>query len=349
MSKKRKMKTAAPTGGPSPGPVGADPYTVAPMSPIFRQRIPIKPGDVIVVESVSKWYGQVIGLSDITLKIRKGVTGLLGPNGAGKSTLLKCITGQIEPMKGMVTVDGMAVWGNPRIWDRMGYCPEQDAFWEWMSGRKFIHTLARMSGMSSSVAAEKTQQMLELVDMTDAADRRIGGYSRGMRQRIKIAQTLVHDPEILIYDEPLSGTDPLGRLAIIDIIHELESQGKTILVSSHVLSEVERLTDNILLINRGRLLAEGRVEDLRKLIDKHPHKIFIGTEQVEKLASRLAGEKWVWSVKKQGSPSAVLVETHKAEEFYSKIPGVLVEEGISVREMNTQDDTLDAVFSYLVK
>lgn len=304
---------------------------------------------LIRVDNVSKWYGQVIGLSDVSLGVGKGVTGLLGPNGAGKSTLLKVVTGQIEPTKGKATVAGMEVWGNHRLWRRMGYVPEQDAFWEWMSGRRFIESLARMSGMDRKRARERTGAVLELVDMVKAADRPISGYSRGMRQRVKIAQSLVHDPDVLIYDEPLSGTDPLGRIAIMDIIHRLEREGKTVLVSSHVLAEVERITDNILLINRGRLLAEGRINDIRNLIDKHPHKIIIITEQVEALAGRLAREKYVWSVKKQSRPRAVLVETHKPDRFYSSIASVLVEEGVSVRQMSSQDDNLDAVFRYLVQ
>ena len=203
---------------------------------------------IVEFDGASKWYGNVIGLNKLTLHIPAGVTGLLGPNGAGKSTLLQLATGQLRPSQGTVRVLGQSVWNNPALNRRIGLCPEQDAFYEWMTGWSFIHTCARLSGMGRSEAREATQRAFETVRLTDAMHRAVRGYSKGMRQRTKIAQALVHDPEVLFLDEPLTGTDPVARRELMDIISFLASEGKSVLVSSHVLHEVQSLTPNILLL-----------------------------------------------------------------------------------------------------
>src|SRR5581483_6672679 len=193
----------------------------------------------------SKWYGNVIGLNNLTLRIPSGVTGLLGPNGAGKSTLLQLATGQLYPSQGAVRVLEQTVWNNPGLNRSIGLCPEQDAFYEWMTGFEFLHTCARLSGLARIEARDATQRSLELVGMTENMNRAIRGYSKGMRQRTKLAQAFVHDPEVLFLDEPLTGTDPVARRELIDIIQHLGAQGKSVLVSSHVLHEVQALTPGI--------------------------------------------------------------------------------------------------------
>lgn len=310
--------------------------------------IKTRPKNIISLASVSKWYGQVIGLNDVSLKINSGITGLLGPNGAGKSTMFKLITGQIKPELGEVKVLGMPIWNNHLLWNRMGYCPEYDSFWSDMTGFKFIRYLCQLSGYSSSEAKLKTEAALKLVELLDVSGRKIKGYSKGMRQRLKVAQALVHEPDILILDEPLTGTDPIAKFTLIKLFHNLEAEGKTLVISSHVLEEVERITDNILLINKGRLLAEGKISEIRALIDKFPHNIQIATEQLSKLAKRLIKEDFVLSVTKNQHPLGLMVQTHQPEIFYSEIAQIITEEDVVITQITSTDDNLDAVFRYLV-
>lgn len=312
----------------------------APMPPPVR--------GIIRVENISKWYGQVIGMNDFSLEFDRGITGLLGPNGAGKSTLLKILTGQIKPGLGRAWIKGMRPWNNPRIWDFMGYCPEQEAFWYNLTGFEFVMLLARLQGWPRATAEKAARNAIDIMGMTQHAFRKIGGYSKGMKQRIKLAQCIVHDPEILILDEPLAGTDPLARHHIIKMLHQWEAEGKTIIISSHVLEEVERITNNIVLIHRGRLLAEGRIDQIRDLIDKHPHHIFIKTNDLDKLSCRLIGEEYVLSVRKYEHPPGLMIETQKPNIFYSKIPEIILEEDVEIQGMRSSDDSLDAVFRYLV-
>ena len=224
---------------------------------------------------VSKWYGQVIGLNNLSLRVAPGVTGLLGPNGSGKSTLLQLATGQLRPSQGEVRVLGHRPWNRPGLNRLIGLCPEQDAFFEWMTGREFLTSCALLGGLGRRGSREAAERVLELVKMTEHAGRPIRGYSKGMRQRIKLAQAMVHDPLVLFLDEPLTGTDPVARRELIDVIMELGRSGRTILVSSHVLHEVQALTRQVVLMNQGRLVALGDVRQIRDLIDEHPHRIVL--------------------------------------------------------------------------
>jgi ABC-2 type transport system ATP-binding protein len=307
-----------------------------------------KTRNIISLSHVSKWYGQVIGLNDVTLDIKSGITGLLGPNGAGKSTMFKIITGQIKTELGFVKVFKQPVWNNYTLWEKIGYCPEYDSFYHELTGYKFVNYLCRLSGFTKQEAEVKTQTALDLVGMIDASNRKIKGYSKGMRQRLKVAQALVHDPEILILDEPLTGTDPIAKHTLINLFQKLEADGKTIIISSHVLEEVERITDNILLIHKGRLLAEGKINEIRDLIDKYPHNILIATPDITRLAKRLIKEDFVISVTKQEHPKGLLVQTHQPDKFYSEIPLIITEEDAEISQMTSTDDNLDAVFRYLV-
>jgi len=301
---------------------------------------------VIRFDEVSKWYGPVIGVNKLTLDIPPGITGLLGPNGAGKSTLLQLATGQLKPSQGSVTVLGEEVWGNTALFRRVGLCPEQDAFWEWMTGKEFVTTCAGLAGLSP--AGPAVARAIHFVGMEEHQDRAIKGYSKGMRQRIKLAQALVHDPEVLFLDEPLTGTDPLARRDLMDIILGLAADGKSVVVSSHVLYEVQSLTQYIILLNRGRLVAEGSIRSIRDLIDKHPHKIVLVTDRYRELASRLVGWEDVEAVQVLRDQGGVMVETRQPDAFYARLPG-LVADGTPIREVYSEDDNLEAVFKYLVK
>ena len=242
---------------------------------------------VVEFDGVSKWYGNVIGLNKLTLRVGPGITGLLGPNGAGKSTLLQLATGQLRPSQGAVRVLGHPAWNNPALTRHVGLCPEQDAFYEWMTGLDFVRTCARLTGMGGREASGAAEKALARVGMTEHMGRAIGGYSKGMRQRTKLAQALVHEPRVLFLDEPFSGTDPVARRDLIEVIHGLSAAGRSVLVSSHVLHEVEALTANVVLLHRGRLVAEGNVRQIRDLIARHPHRIVLVCDDYRALAAKL--------------------------------------------------------------
>jgi ABC-2 type transport system ATP-binding protein len=303
---------------------------------------------VIEFEGVSKWYGNVIGLNKLTLHIPAGVTGLLGPNGAGKSTLLQLATGQLRPSQGRVRVLGEQPWNNPGLLPQLGLCPEQDAFYEWMTGWDFVYTCARLTGLSRAEARAGTVRALETVGMTQNMRRAIRGYSKGMRQRTKLAQALVHEPQLLFLDEPFTGTDPIARRDLIEVILGLGADGRSVIVSSHVLYEVEALTPNIILLHRGRLVAEGHVRQLRELIDKHPHRIVLVCDHYRELAARLVTCADVEGVKFLDSESALLVETRQPDAFYARLPELSLQDGTMIREVYSEDDNLEAVFKYLV-
>jgi ABC-2 type transport system ATP-binding protein len=306
----------------------------------------IKP--VIAFHEVSKWYGNVIGINKLTLEIGPGICGLLGPNGAGKSTLLQLATGQLRASQGTVMLFGEPAWNNPAINLRIGLCPEQDALYEWMTGREFIITCARLTGYRQSAARNRADELLESVGLTAHKHRVVRGYSKGMRQRTKLAQALVANPEILFLDEPMTGTDPIARRHLLDIILRLADEGKTIVVSSHVLYEVQSLTQNIVLMNRGRLIAQGHIREIRDLMDKHPHRIVLVTPQCRQLASILMTWPHVDGIHLAPDNRSMTVATRQPDAFYAQLPAKVVEHSWQIDEVYSEDDNLDAVFHYLV-
>ena len=303
----------------------------------------------IGAEKLSKWYGQVIGVNNLTFSIEPGVTGFLGPNGAGKTTLLRLLTGQLRPSTGRVTIGGIRPWNNHRIFAQIGYCPEEDAFWKYLTGREYVNSLLRMHGLSRVKADECTEQAIRTVDMEQEQDRRIGGYSKGMRQRIKLAQAIAHEPEVLFLDEPLNGMDPVGRRRTIDLIKRMGYEGRTVVVSSHILHEVEEMTDTILLINHGRLLAQGNIYEIRRLIDSHPLQVTIQCREIDVLMSKLAEYEDVQSVQFDRQRSRLTVETNRPDEFHRRLPGIILKNDIHVESLWSPDENLEAVFDYLVK
>ena len=309
----------------------------------------VQPTGVLVEAShLSKWYGQVIGLNDVSVIVPPGITGLLGPNGAGKSTFMKLITGQLKPSKGTIRVMGEPIWGNPKLFFRIGFCPEQDAFYDRMTGLEWVTALVRLNGYSETEAAAAANKALDQVDLLPAAGKKIGAYSKGMRQRVKLAQALVHGPELLILDEPLSGMDPIMRRRTIRLIKDWARAGKSIIVSSHILHEIESMTSNILLINQGRILAEGDVHHIRELIDEHPHTVYIKAEQPRALAREFLGHDDVLSLRFEDD--AVVVETGKPDLFYARLTDLAASGALgTIHEVTSPDDNLQAVFKYLVK
>ena len=303
---------------------------------------------IVAADHVSKWYGQVIGLNDVSVEVPPGITGLLGPNGAGKSTFMKLITGQLKPSKGSVKVLGEPIWGNPHLYFEVGFCPEQDSFYERMTGLEWVTALVRLNGLSDKDADAAARRALTTVDLMDAADKKIGAYSKGMRQRVKLAQAIVHDPALLILDEPLSGMDPLARRRTIRMIKDWARAGKSVIVSSHILHEIESMTGNILLINNGRILAEGDVHHIRDLIDEHPHSVSVRAQDPRALAREFLAFADVRSLKFE--EGAVVVETGKPDAFYSKLTELAASGQFgTIDEVTSPDDNLAAVFQYLVK
>ncbi len=309
---------------------------------------PATAAPIVTTDHVSKWYGQVIGLNDVSVTVSQGVTGLLGPNGAGKSTLMKLVTGQLKPSKGQIRVLGDPVWGNPAIYSRVGFCPEQDAFYDRMTGQDWVMGLLTLNGFDQQKCAALAAEAIERVGLTEVAGRKIGGYSKGMRQRIKLAQAVAHDPELLILDEPLAGMDPLARRRTIRFIRDWARDGRSAVVSSHILHEIEAMTSNILLINNGRILAEGNVHRIRELIDEHPHTVHVRSADPRALARQFLAHDDVRSLTFE--EDAVIVETVQPDAFYMRLTAMAASgDGGEIREVTSPDDNLQAVFQYLVK
>ena len=303
---------------------------------------------MIVLDRVSRWYGQVIGLNDVSCVFPPGITALLGPNGAGKSTMMKLITGQLRPSTGTLTVFGEAPFANPHVFRRLGYCPESESSYEDMSGRDFVTMCGFLAGMPGAAIATRVPEVIEMVGMTPNADRKIGGYSKGMRQRIKIAQGIVHDPEVFILDEPLNGLDPVARHEISSLLQSMGDQGKCVVVSSHILYEVEQMTTHIQLLHKGRIQAQGDIYAIRDLIDKHPHRIAISSHQARALAQRLMELPYVLSARLDATEAqSVEIETRSPDRFYSEFPAIALSNHFLIHRYESPDNNLEAVFNYL--
>jgi ABC-2 type transport system ATP-binding protein len=300
----------------------------------------------IEFERASRWYGPVIALNDVSVAVAPGITGLLGPNGAGKSTFLKLAAGQLAPSLGEVRVLGRGAWGAPEIFHRVGLSPDIDAFWEGLTGQQLLVALLRLHGYDEPECRRRAQAALDLVALADARDRRIGGYSKGMRQRLRVAQALAHEPDVLLLDEPLTGMDPVNRRHVIELVRRLGREGRCVLVSSHVLHEVEAMTRRVLLIHNGRILAEGDVGEIRDLLDEHPHTIALRAREPRRLAAALVGAPHVLSVTFGADGEWLTVQTERPDELYAFVQEPAAACG--VREMYATDDDLESVFRYLV-
>jgi len=305
----------------------------------------------ISADRVGKWFGEVIAVNNCTLSVGTGVVGLLGANGAGKSTLFKMLAGQIEPSHGSVRVFGKKLREDVGWYRRVGFCPESDALPDWMTGREFLSLMLRLMGFDKTEVNKRVDYWLDRFDLTDAEGRRLGGYSKGMRQKIKLAQALAHDPDVIFLDEPLNGMDPVSRKQSIDLVRELGDAGRTVLVSSHILPEVESMTHQIILIDRGKVLAEGSVTEIRDKIPEHPTTVALVSKDCRRLAGFLIGREHVVGVDVENLPDGdrVIVRTDHALAFYRALPGWILENELTVDEILTLDDSLEAVFQYLTE
>ena len=303
---------------------------------------------LLLFEQVSKWYGPVLAMNQVTLELRGGITGLVGSNGAGKSTLIRLATGQTRPTVGRVAIRGVDAWR----WQArflVGYCPDHDAFYEDMTGREFVLSMARLCGFDRKVSQRRTEEVLELVGMADRADRKLRGYSKGMRQRIKLAQALLHDPQLLILDEPLSGIDPIGRQELLELFRLLENQGKCLLISSHELEELEKLTNHVAIMARGRIAAVGTLQTIRDLMDDFPLSVRVEVDRPRDLARRLLALPDVLGCDVLTSEKdALVVRATHPQRFFKAFGRLVVDEMIEVRRFEPLDDSAHAILGYLL-
>jgi len=300
---------------------------------------------VVSVDNCSKWYGHVLGISDITWQLRGGVVGLLGPNGAGKSTLIKLMAGLLRPSRGSLAVFGETPFHHPEVRRRIGYAPEHEKTWDELTAIELVTAMARLAGVPRERAGKAAEAALAAMGMTDAMRRRVKGFSKGMRQRTKLATAIAHDPDFLLLDEPLTGVDPIARIDIVRQITRLAAAGKTIVVSSHVLYEIEALTHEIVVIHRGQVLAEGNVYEIRRLIDRHAHRIRIECDRPRVLATALAIEPHVMKISFERT--GVLIETREPDRCYDQLATAVLEHGIAVTALGSPDNNLGALFDYL--
>ena len=305
----------------------------------------------IKLEQVTKNYGNVQGISNISLDVDKGITGILGPNGAGKSTTMKMILGLSRPSRGRVTVDGKDPFYDWQLKKNFGFVPEYDCFYENMSGLEFVMYFLRMHNFGKEEAEKMAREALSELGLDEAMERKINTYSRGMRQKTKVARATVFDPEVLVMDEPFQGADPTTRMLLMNKMIEWAKKGKTILISSHILHDVQSLTDNIALINNGKMLAHGNRHEIRNLINvPRPINIVpVKNGNLRKLAKRLLDEKWTKATAINEETNELIVETTQTEDIYLEIPKILQKEKITVKKIYSEDDSLDSLYAKLVE
>ena len=318
----------------------------APTTPLTTDHSSLTTAPVLHFDRVTKWYGPVIGINQVTLELRPGITGLVGSNGSGKSTLLRLAAGHLRPDLGTVRVCGHNAW-SATAKRHIGYCPELDTFYEEMSGRRFVEVMAQLCGYDRSEARRRTGEILDLVGMASRAEGRLRGYSKGMRQRIKLAQALLPDPELLLLDEPLSGIDPIGRRESLELFLELGRRGKCLLVSSHELEELEKLTDHVAIMARGRVAAVGTLTQIRDLLDNHPLSIRIDCDQPRRLAALLVDLEDVAGVE-LGEGEKLIVRARNPQRFFRELTRLVLEEAFEVRHLETLDDSTHAILGYLL-
>jgi ABC-2 type transport system ATP-binding protein len=300
--------------------------------------------DTIAISDLSKWFGPKVAVSEVTIGFGPGVTGLLGPNGAGKTTLLRVVAGLQRPSQGSVRVQGVDPRRTPAIYKSIALVPEDEAIYARLTGRQFVELAARLAKVDDPVG--RSEQALETVELVDSAHRALGGFSKGMRQRAKVAAALVSDPDVLLLDEPLNGADPVQRAQLIRLFIDLGNTGRTVIVSSHVLTEVERMTDHVVAMVDGRLAAVGSIASIRAAMTDKPRQVFIDVSHPRRLASALIGVEGVAGVHVNGNE--LRIEASDAVALSTRLPGLAVEHDIVLHRVEPVDESLESVFRYLV-
>ena len=299
----------------------------------------------VTLDNTSLWYGNVVAVNNVSMTLDPGVTGLLGPNGAGKTTVLHLMAGLLPPSRGTVTIGGEPAWRNPKVYRRLGLVSEQEAAHPFLTAREFVLASARLQRLPDPVAA--ADRAIELVELIDAQDRRIGTYSKGMRQRTRVAAALVHDPAVLLLDEPFNGLDPRQRLQMMGLLRTLGRQGRTILFSSHILEEVEEVCDTVQVMIAGRLAASGDYRAIRRLMSNRPHVFTLRSTDDRRLAVALVGHESVAAI--EIGADGLTVRAGDYGSFTRALPRIALAEGIGVRQLLPSDESLESVFSYLVE
>ncbi|MBY8886722.1 ABC transporter ATP-binding protein [Streptomyces sp. PTM05] len=298
------------------------------------------------IDGVSRWFGNVVAVNDVTMTIGPGVTGLLGPNGAGKSTLINMMAGFLAPSTGSVTLDGAVVWRNEEAYRQLGIVPEREAMYDFLTGEEFVRANAELHGLPDPVAA--TRRALATVEMEHAAGRRVETYSKGMRQRVKMASALVHDPSVLLLDEPFNGMDPRQRLQLMELLRRMGAEGRTVLFSSHILEEVEQLARHIEVMVAGRHAASGDFRRIRRLMTDRPHRYVVRSSDDRVLAAALIADDSTSGLELDVKDGVLRVEAVDFARFTELLPRVARERGVRLYEVTPSDESLESVFSYLV-
>jgi ABC-2 type transport system ATP-binding protein len=303
---------------------------------------------LIIFDDVSKFYGEILGVNRVNLQIAPGITSLVGPNGAGKSTLMNLMTGLLRPTRGSVTLLGIPTDQPDQLFRKVGYCTQFDSFPRGLTGREFISSFLLVHGFAKKRAAELTEIALERVNLLDAADRKVAAYSKGMRQRIRLAQSIAHQPAVMILDEPLNGLDPMVRSETIALFRKLAAEGLHLIISSHILHEVDMMSDSVVLLNNGYIVAEGNIHGVRDEMEEHPMQILIRCDQPSKLAAYVFAQDHVVEARLHEDRRGLFVKTRDADRFYLLLNEVVADGEINMESVAPVDDDLSAVYQYLI-
>ena len=304
--------------------------------------------NLITFENVSRFYGEVLGVNRVSLSIPPGVTSLVGPNGSGKTTLMNLMSGLLQPTDGKIEVLGISP-GNPeQLCKVIGYCAQFDTFPKGLSGYKFVYSYLAVHGMSHAECDERTRAAIEMVGLTAAANRTVAAYSKGMRQRVKLAQAIAHDPKVIVLDEPLNGLDPMARAEAIALFEQWGKQGRHVIVSSHILHEVDRISDQVILLSQGYVVAEGQIQGVRSEVKDQPMQILVRCDRPSVLAARLFQQDHIVEAIIQGDGKNLLLRTKDADSFYLFLNRVILETGLEVESVAPADDDVNSVYQYLI-
>ncbi len=304
---------------------------------------------VIRFDNVSKFYGEVLGVNRVNIEIGPGITGLVGPNGAGKSTLMNLMTGLLQPTEGEVSVLGLSTKHPEQLFRKVGYCAQYDAFPPGMSCYQFIYSYLRVHGYTSADAEQMAWAAIDRVGLVEAGGRRLAGFSKGMRQRARLAQAISHDPQVLVLDEPLNGLDPMARAEVTDIFKEMAAEGRHILISSHILHEVDVLADRVALLDSGYVVAEGEVDEVRVEMEARPIQVLVRCERAKEVASALLLQDHLVEVLVNDDGGGFLARTRNSGHFYEQLQDVVLRERIAVRKVKVADSDVRAVYQYLIE
>ena len=302
----------------------------------------------IVFENVSKFYGEVLGVNGVNLSLPPGVTSLVGPNGSDKTTLMNLMTGLVRPTQGHVSVLGMTIDDPEELFRHIGYCTQFDSFPKGVTGYEFIYQSLKLRGIITNEAHRLTKEAIDRVNLWEAAHRKVAGYSKGMRQRIRLAQSIAHHPTVLVLDEPLNGLDPMVRAETIALFEGLGKEGLHVIISSHVLHEVDKISDQVVLMSYGYVVAEGQIHGVRSEVKEHPMQILVRCSRPNQLASRLFSQDHVVEAKLNSDGKGVLVRTQNADEFYLLLNRIVLEEELSLEAVSPADDDVNSVYQYLI-